>query len=127
MLTTNTGLSARELALKYKQLWTVEDMFRSMKSLLETRPIYHKCDVTIRGHVFCSFLALVSRKELQDRLEAKGWQLEWADIIRDLDNLLELEVRVSGNGYLIRNEIKGRVGKVAQAAGAVLPPSIRHC
>jgi transposase len=125
VLTTNTGLSARESALKYKQLWMVEDMFRSMKSLLETRPIYHKCDVTIRGHVFCSFLALVLRKELQDRLEAKGWHLEWADIIRDLDNLLELEVAVSGKGYLIRNEIKGNAGKVAQAAGVALPPSIR--
>ena len=127
VLTSNTALSARELALKYKQLWTVEDMFRSMKSLLETRPIYHKCDATIRGHVFCSFLALVLRKELQDRLEAKGWRLEWADIIRDLDNLLELEVTVSGKGYLIRNEIKGSVAKVAQAAGAALPPSIRAC
>ncbi len=127
VLTTNTGLSARESALKYKQLWTVEDMFRSMKSLLETRPIYHKCDVTIRGHVFCSFLALVLRKELQDRLEAKGWQLEWADIIRDLDNLLELEMTVHGKGYLIRNEIKGSAGKVAQAAGVALPPSIRPC
>jgi len=47
----------------------VEDIFRSMKSLLETRPIYHKRDETIRGHVFCSFLALVLRKELQDRLD----------------------------------------------------------
>jgi len=127
VLTTNTGLPARESALKYKQLWMVEDMFRSMKSLLETRPIYHKCDATIRGHVFCSFLALVLRKELQDRLEAKGWQLEWADIIRALDNLLELEVTVSGKGYLIRSEIKGSVGKAAQAAGVALPPSIRPC
>ena len=127
VLTTNTGLSARESALKYKQLWTVEEMFRSMKSLLETRPIYHKCDATIRGHVFCSFLALVLRKELQDRLEAKGWQLEWADIIRDLDNLLELEMTVGGKGYLIRSEIKGSAGKVAQAAGVALPPSIRPC
>jgi transposase len=30
-----------------------------MKSLLETRPVYHKCDETIRGHVFCSFLVSV--------------------------------------------------------------------
>jgi hypothetical protein len=40
------------------------------------RPIYHKCDETIRGHVFCSFVALVLRKELQDRLERRGWSLE---------------------------------------------------
>jgi transposase len=58
-------LAAGEVAVKYKQLWMVEDILRSMKSLLETRPIYHKCDETIRGHVFCSFLALILRKELQ--------------------------------------------------------------
>ena len=47
VLDTNTELPAREVALKYKQLWMVEDAFRSMKSLLETRPIWHKCDETI--------------------------------------------------------------------------------
>ncbi|MCP5002953.1 MAG: hypothetical protein GY941_03245 [Planctomycetes bacterium] len=70
---TNTGLSSTEVALKYKELWMVEDIFRSMKSLLETRPIYHKCDETIRGHVFCSFLALLLRKEVQYRLEKRNW------------------------------------------------------
>ena len=49
VLTTNTDLPAPEVALKYKQLWMVEDVFRSMKSLLDTRPIFHKCDETIRG------------------------------------------------------------------------------
>jgi transposase len=52
VLTTNTDLPAREVALKYKQLWMVEDVFRSMKSLLDTRPIYHKRDETIRGTCF---------------------------------------------------------------------------
>ena len=82
VLTTNTDLPSAEVALKYKQLWMVEDVFRSMKSLLDTRPIFHKCDETIRGHVFCSFLALLLRKELEDRLACKEWKLEWADVIR---------------------------------------------
>ena len=125
VLRTNMDLSARGTALKYKQLWMVEDMFRSMKSLLETRPIYHKCDETIRGHVFCSFLALVLRKELQDRLERKGWRLEWRDVIDDLDELLEMEIGVKGKGYVVRSETKGVVGKVAQAAGVALPPILR--
>ena len=51
----------------------VEGLFRSMKSILETRPIYQQCDETIRGHVSCSFLALVLLKELQARLAARGW------------------------------------------------------
>ena len=64
VLQTDTELSSAELALRYKDLWMVEQSFRSVKSVLETRPIYHKCDETIRGHVFCSFLALVLMKEL---------------------------------------------------------------
>ena len=71
VLTTNMDISPAEVALKYKQLWRVEDVFRSMKSLLDTRPIYRKRDETIRGHVFCSFLALLLRKELDDRLARK--------------------------------------------------------
>ena len=125
VLQTNIQLSARESALKYKQLWMVEDMFRSMKSLLETRPIYHKRDETIRGHVFCSFLALILRKELQDRLEAKSWHLEWRDIINDLNELLEMEISVKGKSYIVRSETKGTAGKVAQACGVALPPVLR--
>jgi hypothetical protein len=127
LLTTNTDLPAREVALKYKQFWMVEDVFRSMKSLLDTRPIFHKCDETIRGHVFCSFLALVLRKELEDRLARKEWKLEWADVIRDLDNLSEMEVAISGKGYVFRGQTSGVAGKVFQAGGVALPPALRPC
>ena len=127
VLATNTALPAREVALKYKQLWMVEDAFRSMKSLLATRPIYHQCDETIVGHVFCSFLALLLRKRLQDRLEEKGWTLEWADVIRDVEELVEMEISVQGKGYVIRGETQGVAGKVAQACGVALPPTLRSC
>ncbi len=127
VLTTNTDLPAREVALKYKQLWMVEDVFRSMKSLLDTRPIYHKCDETIRGHVFCSFLALLLRKELEDRLASKDCHLEWADVVRDLDNLVEMEVVIGGKGYVFRGQTSGVAGKVFQACGVALPPTLRSC
>jgi transposase len=127
VLTTNMDLPPAEVALKYKQLWMVEDVFRSMKSLLDTRPIYHKCDETIRGHVFCSFLALLLRKELEDRLEQKEWKLEWADVIRDLGNIVEMEVAISGKGYVFRGQTSGVAGKVFQACGVALPPTLRAC
>jgi Transposase DDE domain len=125
VLTTNTDMPASEVALKYKQLWMVEDIFRSMKSLLDTRPIYHKCDETIRGHVFCSFLALLLRKEMEDRLASRKWKLEWADLIRDLDNLVEMEVAINGKGYVFRGQTVGVTGKVFQACGVALPPTLR--
>jgi transposase len=126
ILRTNTELSAREVALKYKQLWMVEAIFRTMKSQLDTRPIFHKTDDTIRGHVFCSFLALVLRKSLQDRLEAKGHaELEWAHILDDLDGLQEIELTVQGKGYRLRTESKGTISAVFGACGVALPPTLR--
>ena len=120
------SLLAAQTALKYKQLWTVEDIFRTMKSVLTTRPIYHKCDETILGHVFCSFLALVLRKELQDRLESNGFSLEWSDIIRDVNELQETQFDLQGKSYVLRSQTKGVLGMVAQAVGVRLPPDLRE-
>jgi transposase len=127
VLTTNTDLPTHEVALKYKQLWMVEDVFRSMKSLLDTRPIFHKRDETIRGHVFCSFLALLLRKELQDRLARKEWKLEWADVVRDLDNLNEMKIAINDKSFVFRGQTSGVAGKVFQACGVALPPVLRSC
>lgn len=126
VLTTNTELAAAEVALAYKQLWMVEDIFRSMKTLLETRPIFHKCDDTIRGHVFCSFLALLVRKELEDRLDAAGASLEWADVVRDLETLVEMEVLAGEKRYVLRSESRPAATKVFQSCGVALPPAIRQ-
>ena len=126
VLRTNTDLSAADVALKYKQLWMVEHVFRSAKSLLETRPIWHKCDETIRGHVFCSFLALVLRKELDDRLAEQGHKLEWEDVIRDLLKLQYTEVEQDGKRFLLRSESQGTCGSVFAAAGVALPPTVQQ-
>ena len=125
VLRTNTDLEPPVVALAYKHLWMVEAIFRSMKSVLETRPIYHQTDQAIRGHVFCSFLALVLRQELERRVEDHGWTLEWADIIRDLDQLDETTITVDDTAYVIRSEIKGTLGKVFHATGVVIPPALR--
>ena len=79
------------------------------------------------GHVFCSFLALLLRKELEDRLARKQWNLEWADVIRDLDNLVEIEVSINGKKYVFRGQAPGVWGKVFQACGMALPPQLRSC
>jgi hypothetical protein len=126
VLRTNTGLDAAEVALQYKQLILVEQWFRSCKTLLQTRPIYHRCDETIRGHVFCSFLALVLRQELQSRLEAQGDTFEWADVIADLERLQRVEVEQASKRFWLRTELRGTCGKVLQAAGVAVPPTVQQ-
>jgi transposase len=126
VLTTNTNLSAEEVALKYKELWQVEQAFRDIKSILETRPVYHKREENIRGHVFCSFLALVLRKELERRLEEAGHSFEWADIKQDLKALQEVIIQENGASLALRTECAGVCGKVFQAVGVAIPPTIRE-
>ena len=126
VLKTNTALAAEQVALKYKELWQVEQVFRDMKSVLDTRPIFHKRDETIRGHVFCSFLALVIRKELDRRLEIAGHCFEWADIKQDLKALQEITIEDRGKTLVIRSQCHGTCGKVFQAVGVATPPTIRE-
>jgi transposase len=126
VLKTNAALTAGQTALKYKELWQVEQVFRDMKSILETRPIFHKLDETIRGHVFCSFLALVIRKELDRRLAIVGHCFEWADIKQDLKALQEITIEDRGKTLVIRSECHGTCGRVFQAIGVAIPSAIRE-
>jgi hypothetical protein len=126
VLRTNMDLDTAEVALQYKRLGMVEAWFRSSKSLLQTRPIYHTCDETIRGHVFCSFLALVLRQELEARLAKDDRDFEWADVIQDLDRLQIVEVEQDGKRFLLRSEVQGTCGNVFKAAGVAVPPTVQQ-
>jgi hypothetical protein len=126
VLRTNTDLDPAEVASQYKCLSMVEQWFRSCKTLLQTRPIYHRCDETIRGHVFCSFLAPVLRQELQSRLGELGHEFEWADVIADLDRLQTVEVEQEGKRFLLRSDVQGTCGKVFQTVGVAIPPTVQQ-
>jgi len=125
VIRVSSKLTPLQATLRYRDRWMVEDIFRTAKSLLATRPIFHKYDQTIRGHIFCSFLALVLRKELEDRLLAAGHDFEWADIVQDLERLSETEIEQDGKRYILRNAAPGCAGTVLKTLGIALPPLIR--
>ncbi len=98
------------------------------KSLSQTRR--SACWVRTRrsGAMRCSrpFLALVLRQDLQARLEERGHEFEWADVIEDLDRLQVVEVDQDGKRFLLRSEAQGTCGPVFQAVGVALPPTVRQ-
>jgi transposase len=131
VLRTNADLSPLEAMIVYKRLWVVERAFRTSKSLFETRPIFHKLDETIRGHVACSFLALVLKKELEDRIAAKGEReaaasAYWPDILADLESLTETEVEQDGKRFLLRSAPRPAASLALRAVGVALPPTVRQ-
>jgi hypothetical protein len=125
VLRTNARITPLQAMLKYRELLAVETLFRKTKSVLRTRPIYHSSDAAIRGHVFCSFLALVLQKELFERCRAAGFTPEWGDVLRDLDRLQEVSLAKDGQQIRLRTPATGTVGPLFKAAGIALPPNIR--
>jgi len=126
VLRTNTKLTPLQVMLRYRELLRVEQLFRQAKAVLATRPIYHSSDMAIRGHVFCSFLALLLVKELEDRLRRHGVATEWGDILRDLDRLQEIRLEQDGKRFLLRTPTTGVAGKLFQAVGVALPPNLQE-
>jgi len=74
--------------------------------------------------VFCIFLALVLRKELERRLNHAGPVFEWLDIQQDLEPLRMVTIEEKDKRFAIRTECQGNCGKIFQAVGVALPPTI---
>jgi hypothetical protein len=126
VLRTNSTMNMLSVALAYRELWRVEAIFRTAKSILETRPIFHQSDAAIAGHLFCSFLALLLRKELDERLTAVGVNAEWSDIVRDLDRIEQVTIEQGPKRFVLRPQAPGCAGAVFKAVGVALPPLIQQ-
>ena len=123
MLRTNTRLHPLAAMLRYRNLAAVERAFELAKAELRTRPIFHRTDAAIRGHVFCTFLALVLRQELADRLAAQGrTPPEWNRLVTDLADLSTVEVEQDGRRALLRTAPGPTIDPICCALGLVLPP-----
>jgi hypothetical protein len=123
VLRTSLTLAALAVVLRYRNLLAVEQSFLAAKALLATRPIFHRTDAAIRGHIFCTFLALVLRKELLDRLAARGATMpEWPCIIDDLLDLSSVEIKQDGRRALLRTAPRPSIDPICRAVGLTLPP-----
>lgn len=84
--TSDDTLSPEDIALGYKQLLEVERAFRTMKTTLDLRPVYHRKDERIEAHVFLCFLAL-----MLVRIAERKTNLTWDTIRTQMERLHLIE------------------------------------
>ncbi|WP_367359404.1 transposase [Syntrophus sp. (in: bacteria)] len=80
--TSDDTLSPEDVALGYKQLMEVERAFRTLKTTLDLRPVYHRKDERIEAHVFLCFLAL-----LLVRVAERKTNMPWDHIKAQMERL----------------------------------------
>ncbi|NIV32318.1 MAG: IS1634 family transposase [Anaerolineae bacterium] len=106
LTTSDDTLEAADVALGYKQLLQVEDAFRTLKSRLALRPMFHRKPERIQAHVVLCWLALLLVRVAENRTDES-----WATIRRTLERL-----------HLVT--FKGAHGKVQQRTE--LTPNQHH-
>src|ERR1019366_4261340 len=97
-----------------------ENLFLRTKAIMRTRPIFHSSDAAIRGHVFCSFLALAMQKHLDDFLREANVTPEWKELLRDLDRLQNVRLEHRGADWLVRTDATPNVAALFRHAHIVL-------
>ena len=125
VLRTNAKVSPLQAVLRYRDLLQVENLFFRTKAVMRTRPIFHSSDAAIRGHVFCSFLALAMQKHLDDLMLEAGVAPEWRVLLRDLDRLSQVRIRHRGADWLVRSDAAPAVTTLFKRAQLALPPRAR--
>ncbi len=65
-------LDPQEIVTAYKQLLWVERAFRTLKSFLRVRPVYHFTERRIRSHIFLCVLGYLLENHLRQRLLQAG-------------------------------------------------------
>lgn len=125
IIQTNTGLPTEEVAIAYRDLWQIERAFRSLKSTLDLRPIFHWTEKRICGHIMLCFLALVVQIKFQKLLEEAGSEYGYTEVIRSLRKVNIVKLKVKDREHLVRTEIQGAANIAFRAVGAKIPERVK--
>jgi hypothetical protein len=87
-----TGEDPEVLWTRYVQLTQIESVFRSLKSELGIRPIYHQLEHRADAHVFIAFLAYCLRVTLKNRLLMHAPGLTPLSVFEKLSTIQMVEV-----------------------------------
>jgi len=114
-------LSAEDLALGYKQLMRVEECWRTMKSGLRTRPVFHWRPHRIAAHVSLCVLALLLERVAELRVGNT-----WRNIVAQLDTVKVVEYERAGARIQQTTDLRPAVAALLKKLEIPFPPKLHH-
>ncbi len=119
LLVTTNDLKPIKAMKAYKDLKDVERVFDELKNLLKLRPLYHRTDKRIKGHVFICILALLLK-----RLMEKKTDRQFTKIFRELKKLKASIIKFRGKKIFQRNQINNTLKQLLESLEIMEPPKV---
>jgi transposase len=119
LTTSDTSLSAEDVALGYKQLLEAERSFRDLKGTLALRPVFHRKDERIQAHVLICFLALVVIRVAETRTNDS-----WRTIRTELGTIRQGLFRSRDGEFTQTTELTARQRELHSQIGVPEPPRL---
>lgn len=124
--TEEQNLTPVDAVAAYKELSEVERVFRCLKDVIEMRPIYHRDDGRVQGHIFVAVLAFLLKRALEKKLKAAGSHLSGEAALEALRTIHVVQMQV---GPKFKQGVTGgnsRAREVLKALGitATSPPQV---
>ncbi|WP_353948253.1 IS1634 family transposase [Sporolactobacillus sp. Y61] len=117
--TSDDTLSAEEVALGYKNLMAVENGFRTLKSTLCLRPMYHRIEDRIKTHLLLNWLAL-----LLIRLAELKTGETWPKLKHTMDQMVLGKFSSKKGDFYQRTEITAKQHEIIKTLGIKVPRKI---
>jgi transposase len=121
VLRTTTSLPPEQVALAYRGLWRVEHAFRTLKTPLELRPLFHTSEAGVRGHVQACVLAYALVRVIEDRLDAAGIDASAKEALQDLSRIQRAPLARAGITVTKTSTPNEQHQRLLAAIGAPIP------
>lgn len=107
--TSDETLSNEDILLKYKELYQIEQSFRTFKSFLETRPMFHWTDERIRGHFCMCYLSFALLRFLQQLLKKNNLNLSEKELRELFEKMQLTHLQQFKQDYYVRAPLEKEV------------------
>jgi transposase len=125
VLRTTTSLPPEQVALAYRGLWRVENAFRTLKTPLELRPLFHTSEAGVRGHVQACVLAYGLVRVIEDRLDAAELDLNAKDALHALESIQHVTIDLGNTSIDRTSTPSAEQASILAALKAEAAPNLR--
>ncbi len=122
---SNKNLTAVEVLDAYHSLWRIENLFRTLKTQLEARPIWHWTPTRIQGHFCLCFMALVLERTIEIECFNKFNETSPSSIRAAINSLQVSKLTANdGKAYYVFSKLSKYAQSILDIAKIKTPPPV---